>query len=327
MLRKLIIIALSLEILITSCSFQRSWIRKADLPTERWFLTTIVIDGKIYAIGGIGGRSEGLEGSARVEMYDPATNSWTKKADMLTGRGGLGAAVVGGKIYAFGGAPDTTLPPVATVEVYDPAANTWIRTADMPEARDGVTTGQVNGKIYLIGGAEYNPVTFERISLPTVEEYDPVAGTWRKKTDMPTARYALSSCVINGKVYTLGGLILSFAMATPAMATSAVEEYDQATDTWMKRANMPEAKWCTAAVAVDGKIYVFGGTNSDTDPAASTVFEYNPTLDSWKTLPGMPFTRLAMSASVANGKVYIIGGSVNNFPYDPLDRGVWEYIP
>jgi N-acetylneuraminic acid mutarotase len=326
-LRKLIIITLSLGTLITSCSFQRAWVRKADLPTGRSFLTTTVLDGKIYAMGGIRGKPEGYAGSARVEVYDPASNSWTKKADMLAGRGGLASVVVDGKIYAIGGAPDTTLPPVATVEVYDPAANTWIRTADMPEARDGVTAGQVNGKIFVIGGAGYNPVTFERIALPTVEEFDPALGIWRKKTDMPTPRYALSSCVIDGKVYALGGLMLTFAMATPAMATAAVEAYDPAADTWTKRANMPEARWGAAAVALDGKIDVFGGTNSDTGPATSTVFEYDPLLDAWTTRPDMPFKKQVMSASALNGKVYIIGGSVNSFPYDPLDRWVWEYRP
>ncbi len=38
-----------------------------------------------------------------VEVYNPATNSWTTAAPMNTPRVGLAAAVSGGKIYVFGG--------------------------------------------------------------------------------------------------------------------------------------------------------------------------------------------------------------------------------
>ena len=40
----------------------------------------------------------------------PKRDSWTKKADMPTARMGLAAAVVGGKIYAIGGAADFFFP-------------------------------------------------------------------------------------------------------------------------------------------------------------------------------------------------------------------------
>jgi hypothetical protein len=40
-----------------------------------------------------------------VEVYDPATDTWTKKPDMPTARGELSACAVGGKIYAMGGCP------------------------------------------------------------------------------------------------------------------------------------------------------------------------------------------------------------------------------
>lgn len=327
MLKKWVLLALSLGTLITSCSIKSPWVRKADLPAARWFLTTTVFNGKIYSMGGMGGKPDSLTGSAAVERYDPPTNTWTKMADMPTPRGGLAAAVVGGKIVAFGGAADPALPPLATVEAYDPTSNTWTKAHDMPEARDGLATGQVNGKVYLIGGAGYNPTTFERISSSSVEEYNPADGSWTKKVDMPTARDALSACVIQGKIYTLGGLISTFAMATPPIPTAVVEAYDPATDTWTKKASMPEARWGASAVAVADKIYVFGGTNSDTGPASSSVFEYDPAQDTWTMLSAMPFIRTAMSASAINGKIYIIGGAENSFPFEPLDPGVWEYTP
>ncbi|MCZ6678948.1 MAG: kelch repeat-containing protein [Candidatus Poribacteria bacterium] len=48
---------------------EAEWIKKADMPTQRWGFATSVVNGKIYAIGG----SQGLLRLAlkTVEAYDP----------------------------------------------------------------------------------------------------------------------------------------------------------------------------------------------------------------------------------------------------------------
>jgi len=56
------------------------------------------VNGKIYAIGGLGGSYLSTN-----EEYDPSTDSWTTKASMPTARFYLAAAAVNGKIYAIGG--------------------------------------------------------------------------------------------------------------------------------------------------------------------------------------------------------------------------------
>jgi N-acetylneuraminic acid mutarotase len=47
------------------------------MPTARWALSTSVVDGKIYAIGGAGPVWQALR---TVEEYDPATNAWGTKS-------------------------------------------------------------------------------------------------------------------------------------------------------------------------------------------------------------------------------------------------------
>ncbi|MBI1929803.1 hypothetical protein HYR99_36830 [Candidatus Poribacteria bacterium] len=91
------------------------WTKKADMPTPRDSLSTSVVNGKIYAIGGW---SKGGPLSTGEE-YDPATNQWIKKTDMPTARGGLSTSVVNGKIYAIGGFVSFVDPPLSTVEEYD----------------------------------------------------------------------------------------------------------------------------------------------------------------------------------------------------------------
>jgi len=52
-----------------------------------------------------------------------AGDTWTKKADMPTGRLGLSTSAVSGKIYAIGGSPPGGLG-FSTVEAYDSATDT-----------------------------------------------------------------------------------------------------------------------------------------------------------------------------------------------------------
>jgi N-acetylneuraminic acid mutarotase len=50
------------------------------MPTARTFLSTCVVDDKIYAVGGIPTKT--WPAFSTVEEYDPVTDTWTKKGDM-----------------------------------------------------------------------------------------------------------------------------------------------------------------------------------------------------------------------------------------------------
>ena len=41
--------------------------------------------------------------------------------------------------------------------------------------------------------------------LKTVERYNPVTNTWTKRADLNIGRGYLGACVINGKIYIVGG--------------------------------------------------------------------------------------------------------------------------
>jgi N-acetylneuraminic acid mutarotase len=191
------------------------WIRKADMPTARAYLSASAVNGKIYAIGG-GVARRGPYFSI-VEEYDPITDKWTRKADMPTARAGLSTSVVDGRIYAIGGTHQCNgvndFTALSTVEEYDPVTDRWARKADMPGPRVGVTAEVLDGKIYVIGGG-HRLETFT-----TVEEYDPAEDTWAKKASMQVARAVLSASVVNGKIYAIGGVDF------PMVYLSTVEEY------------------------------------------------------------------------------------------------------
>ena len=84
---------------------------------------------------------------------------------------------------------------------------------------------------------------------------------------MPTVRAGLSTSVVNGKIYAIGGW-------TGGSALPSVEEYDPATDTWTRKVSMPTARAVLATSLVDGRIYAIGGYTNGSH--LSTVEEYDP---------------------------------------------------
>ena len=283
-----------------------TWTQKADVPTARSWLSTSVVDRKIYAIGGVGGLQ-------KVEEYDPATDTWIEKADMPTGRVFYACSAVDGKIFAIGG--DTQWPggtTIATVEAYDPATDTWTRKADMPAPRGALSASVVDGKIYAIGGYHDHNGSY----VSTMEEYDPATDSWTQKADMPTARSWLSTSVVDGKIYAIGG----------EGALERVEAYDPVTETWTKKADMPTPRSLHTSV-VDEKIYAFGGNARRGGAPTSTLTQYDPATDAWTVKDDMPVRMLGVATSVVGGRIYIIGGTSVPFPFSPYLSTVWEFIP
>jgi hypothetical protein len=91
----------------------------AQMPTPRTQLAAAVVNGKIYAIGGVNSGGSHLN---TVEVYDPSSDTWGAAAPMPTARDLLAAADANGLIYAIGGLKRGT---VNTVEQYAPPVTVY----------------------------------------------------------------------------------------------------------------------------------------------------------------------------------------------------------
>ena len=141
--------------------------------------------------------------------------------------------------------------------------------------------------------------------------------TWTPRADMTTARYNFGTCVVDGKVFAIGGEIEVFG----ERAIATVEVYDPKTDTWERKADMPTARAGVATLVVDGKIYAMGGAERQkfvvgpgwghSHKLLPTVEVYDPKTDTWMPKADMPVPRSG-SNCVLDGKIYIIGGVAAN---------------
>ncbi|MFO7671771.1 MAG: kelch repeat-containing protein [Bacteroidales bacterium] len=295
---KVVLMAVLSGIPLFSQAQEDTWTTKASMPNARGYLSTCVVDGKIYAIGGGFNASEA---SRDVEEYDPVTDSWTSKNNLPEPRVAHSTSQINGKIYIIGGASSILGTVYSSVYEYDPVTDSCTRKADMPTGRLTLSTSVANGKIYAIGGAKSN-TNFQAEKI--VEEYDPVTDTWTSKADMLTARAFVSTAVVQGKIYAIGG---ASTMLGPVIKT--VEEYDPATDTWTQKADLVSARgWHTASV-VNGNIYaIAGASDADTNPNRPSIESYNPTSDEWTIIDSIPTARRTLCSSVVDGIIFTLGG-------------------
>jgi N-acetylneuraminic acid mutarotase len=131
------------------------WTVLPDLPTQRNHLAAGAIGGRLYVVGGRFGGGVGSEMTGVVEVYDPATNTWTSAAPLPTARGGVNGIAARGCFYAFGGEGNDADPRgvFAENEVYDPRTDTWQSLEPIPTPVHGVTgAAYLDGWIHLPGG-------------------------------------------------------------------------------------------------------------------------------------------------------------------------------
>ena len=272
---------------------ENSWVSKAPMHVTRSGLRVAVVNGKIYALGGI---SENMQLGTNEE-YDPATDTWTYKKPMPTPRDRFGIAVYNNKIYCIGGdvpggyfSNDSI---TVVNEVYDPATDTWETKAPLPTLRREVGANVVNGKIYLIGGIvpyDPSPTGFSDLSLNEV--YDPETDSWTTKAEMPTAEISSRSAVIDSKIYIITG--------------SSNQIYDAATDTWSSGTPRPDSSIggvasieATTGVNAFKRVYFFGGGKTQV---------YDPVSDSWTDGADMITKRHDFGVAVVNDMLYVLGG-------------------
>ena len=288
---------------------ENEWTSMAHMPTARGGLGVAVVNGKIYAIGGVNNDTQ----LAVNEEYDPATDTWKTREPMPTARSGSAVAVYQSKIYVIGGTVGTgeNVAFTGATEVYDPATNTWETKTSMPTPRADLSANTVNGKIYLIGGKEYwddDPLYHE---LYVNEVYDPASDSWTTETRMPVPAFGYASAVVDGKIYVFGGARQLLEGFNNLTSGSSTQVYNTANKTWSSRANLPANRSYAAAEATRGltapkRVYVVGGF--DQFNYINLVHVYDSERNVWSTGASMLTARGYLGLAVVDDILYAIGG-------------------
>ncbi|HEY5922909.1 MAG TPA: kelch repeat-containing protein [Kofleriaceae bacterium] len=207
-------------------------------------------------------------------------------------------------------------------------AGTWSTVAELPTPRErlAAVVGP-DGLIYVMGG------TGSGASTGVVEVFNPATNSWSARTPMPTPRYGFAAVVGNdGKIYTVGGQY--FSVSDEFRSTTA-EVYDPTNDTWQALPSLPEGRYtASAAVALDGAIYVTGGYRGTTGQTFATTVKLTPGATSWVAVtPAMTSPRSSHAmARATDGKLYAIAGyngsnDLASFEYMTPGTPGWNTLP
>ncbi|UCC43929.1 MAG: hypothetical protein JSU65_12580 [Candidatus Zixiibacteriota bacterium] len=280
------------------CREMGYWFKRADMPTPRQEILPGELQGKIYVIGGW---LDGTSITDMVEVYDPATNTWSTAPPLPRPRHHCAPAAVDGILYVIGGYINTDWPAwraVDTALAYDPATEEWTVRAPMIVGRGEHCAVAYDGKIYVTGGNDY----YGNVTS-VVEVYDPATDSWSQVSSIPTARHHHASAVVDTLIYVVGGR--QGFWGGPYTTISAVEAYAPASDTWYTLSDMPDARGGLSAAGIGDKLYTFGGEIPD---LFEKVEEFDPSQNSWRLLTPMLTPRHGTAAVVIEDTVFIIGG-------------------
>ncbi len=275
-----------------------TWNSGASDPSARYRAGSASNGSYVYIFGGW--QSGGTAVNNDLWRYNPATNAWTRLADMPTGKANIQGAYWQGKIYVPGGYKVGSVY-LNELAIYDIASNTWSTGAPLAAATSGAALAALAGKVYVAGGSDSGG------EVNTLAIYDIASNTWSSGAPTPAAS-------AYGRLITVGSLIY-FASGHPAAISNAFYRYDPQLDTWATLPPMQTAR-IGGELASDGEhIFVFNGANStywSGVPAAQTVEIYDLATNRWSYgNPTMTNTAAQTGAQVGN-KIVLVGGTISS---------------
>jgi hypothetical protein len=295
--RLLLAVACALAWPSIAAAQEPAWEILSALPTPRRLLAAAADGGRIYTFGGCGSpcfqppfHTSTFE-ETRVEVYDPATDTWSVRAPMPTIVFGAATAAPGnGRIYLVGGQLTGNL-----TQEYDPATDRWTLKAPMPTPRYGLAAVALGGRVYALGGSGPSAA---------VEVYDPATDRWSARAPLPTPRVFLAAAVLDGRIWALGGS----PDCCGGSRTAAVEVYDPAADRWTAAPPLPVAQQLSAAAVLDGRLYALGGFVPG-QGAQGGSFAFDPATGAWAPGPALPRARDQAPAVAVGSCGHLLGGA------------------
>jgi N-acetylneuraminic acid mutarotase len=285
-----------------------TWKNAAPNPQARFEGQGAVVNGKLYVFGGFYNSS--VQATTRSDVYDPATNTWTRIKDMPEKITHAAVVVKGTTIYIMGGfVGDHPAPATNHIWKYDTRTNTYIRGSNLPSARGSGAAALIGGRyIHFFGGVNQNRTSDQRSHWVL----DTTTGKWVTHNSYPIGASHLAAIELNGKIYAMGG---EQGLDEAKGNVSTVYVYDPVTDAWTKKASMPVAKshFSSSIFIRNGRIITIGGSgNGGTNGVPqSEVAEYNPATNTWRTLTSLPMALKTPVAALINGKIIATTGNAS----------------
>lgn len=268
----------------------------------------MVIHGSLYVFGGH--YNERVQTSSLVQVFDPVTAGWSRRAPLPAPTTHWNAASDGRTVWLAGGFVGDH-PGSVTRDVwrYDVAADRWMPGPPLPEPRGGGVLFLIDSALHYVGGflldRRTNSGDHWRLSLRG-------GSSWERRAPLPQPRGQLGGVVLDGSFYAIGG---QFGHDGGSHDLPLVHRYDPGRDRWSEAAPLPRPVSHAEAstFALDGRALVVGGRDHEQQwkPEGwwlASVFLFDPARDLWVTLDELPNPLTGPAAAVIGSDLIVSAG-------------------
>ena len=245
--------------IVSALAAQNGWIQRTSLPANgRHRATGCSIGNKGYmGLGHVNGNS-GTINYADWWEYDPASDSWTQKANYPSQNYGAVCFVAAGKAHVGGGAFYNT-----EFFAYSPLTNSWTAIANCPGSPGDQGAMSINNKGYVVISNQ-------------LFEYNPANNQWTQKANAPT-------------VFSNWCIAFSIGASGYVKNAAGLYEYKPLNDQWVARAGFPGANTNGGGAMIhNNKAYVVSGYVGSLSFVTDEVWEYNPGNNVWTRMADFP---------------------------------------
>jgi probable HAF family extracellular repeat protein len=225
--------------------------------------------------------------------------SWTPRAPVPSARRGAAVASANGLLYSIGG-NNSAGAALDMVHAYDPRTNSWRNLVPLPAARqNGNGAASIGTNIYVAGGQDASGTLTGTLFI-----YNTSTNTWTTGASMPQVGGCGGSAAINGRLYVFSGC--KRASAGVQDFAGLLQRYNPSTNRWAVLPSAPAVHFQPAVAALNGKLYVAGGSNAS--GAIRRMDVYVPATSSWFTKTAMPTARVGSAGAFVAGRFHVFGG-------------------
>ncbi|HET7486281.1 MAG TPA: fibronectin type III domain-containing protein [Acidimicrobiales bacterium] len=265
-------------------------------------------DGRVLSVGGWGALTTGQIGIVDTTIFNPATGTWSRVANMHLPRWYPDLTeLADGRYVAISGNSKDAGTWADTPEVYNPATNTWtllssVSTSQVHEEEYPFSYLLPNGKVFTIGPSE--DLSFQ---------LDVANQTWTPTGGPSGVRNGSSVMYRPGKILYSGGA--ADILSAPAQKNGAVIDLTAPAPAWQPTAPMANSRiYHTLTMMADGKVLAVGGAPSgDQNTVTTGVLPaeiWDPATGTWTTVASITAARNYHSTAILmpDGRILVAGG-------------------
>lgn len=274
--------------------------RRAPLPAPpRTEVVGANWNGRVAVVGGL--TQDGLP-SAQVDVYDPATDGWSRGPDLPVALHHAGAGGLGDRLYVVGGYSGPAWAPSAAVYSLGPGETSWRVEPPLAGPRGALAVASDGRQLVAVGGVGSGDVR-------RTEILEAGASSWRPGPDLAVQREHLGATSAGGRFYAIAGRMGSLESNRDSVESLALGEAS-----WRAEPKLHESRGGIGAASPgagpagrggDARPCVAGGEA----PGDRTIAPVECLSDgAWAVVADLEVPRHGVAVVAVGNRLHVVGG-------------------